>query len=95
MPRDERIAETRTVRCALAPCGEWGHYRIRRPNGGEASYCERCHALVLARDKEAEWLAAGRPTQEQSMERIRAILRRPGALSGLRVPGEDREEDGL
>ena len=54
--------------------------------------CPRCAARTQARNAiHADWIAAGRPTQAQSIERIRAILHRPGALSGVRVPGEDDE----
>jgi hypothetical protein len=81
--------ERRFIDCAHAPhCGHSSIIRERLKTGW-ANLCWQHYAEHVERERTAKWIAAGKPTREQSLEKMKGLYIK--TVIGGREPGCDDE----
>ena len=87
--------EHRHIDCAHAPhCTRSAVIRERTVTG-MANFCLQHYFENLERERNARWIAAGRPTREQSLAKMRGLFIKTvvgGRYQGERDAGQDDEE---
>lgn len=82
------------IDCAHAPHCTHSAMVREKTTTGYANFCLQHYHEHLERERNARWVAAGMPTREQSIAKMRGMFIKTvagGRFQGERVPGEDDE----